>query len=120
MVMTWVGCSYNVKLRTHLSFSELRQNMGRNAQLGCLCLDAVLWLIFALIVVVTSLKRTANSAANFQILLGTDNVMQWWFYAWVPASWILLSARVMDNLAGDFSRYKNGEPLIVMNAISGD
>lgn len=120
LIMAWVGCSYNAKLRTHLSFSELRLNMGRSGQLSCLCLDAFLWLAFALIVVVTSLKQTANSAANFQILLGTDNVMQWWFYAWVPASWVLLSARIMENLADDFSRYRNGAALIVTTAISGD
>ena len=120
LIMTWVGCAYNTKLRTHLSFSEIRSNLPRAGQLACLTLDAVLWLIFALIVIVTTLKQTANSASNFQILLGTDNVMQWWFYACVPASWLLLSARVMENLTVDFARYRSGEPLIQLTAIGGE
>ena len=32
MIMAWFGCSYNVKLRTHLSFSEFRMKMTRARQ----------------------------------------------------------------------------------------
>lgn len=120
LIMTWVGCAYNAKLRTHLAFSELRATMPRPWQLACLCLDAALWLIFSLIVIVTTLKQTASSASNFQILLGTDDVMQWWFYACVPASWLILSARVMENLFEDFARYRSGQPLVQMIAIGGE
>ncbi|WP_343564567.1 TRAP transporter small permease [Kiloniella sp. b19] len=120
LIMAWVGCAYNTKLRTHLSFSEFRQKFPPFGQFLCLSLDAVLWLVFALIVVVTSLKQTANSAANFQILLGTDNVMQWWFYAVVPFSWLILSARVMENWLEDLHNYKSGKPLITLNAITGE
>ncbi|NVK19956.1 MAG: TRAP transporter small permease subunit [Methylocystaceae bacterium] len=120
LVMAWAGCAYNTKLRSHLSFSELRLKLPRKGQLACLFLDAVLWLGFSLIVIVTSLKQTANSGANFQILLGTDNVMQWWFYAVVPFSWLILCARIMENLAEDIERYRNDEPLIQLSAIGGD
>ena len=120
LIMTWVGCTYNVKLRTHLSFSELRSNLPRPAQFACLCLDAVLWLVFSWIVIVTTVKQTANSASNFQILLGTDDVMQWWFYAAVPIAWLLLCSRVMENFFEDLERYRTGEPLIQTSAISGD
>ena len=82
--MTWFGCAYNVRLRTHLAFNEFRMNMPRRAQLACLFLDAVLWIGFCWIVIVTSARLTANSAANFQIMLGTDNVLQWWFLISVP------------------------------------
>lgn len=120
LVMAWVGCAYNTKLRTHLSFTEIRIKLPRFGQLLCLCLDALLWLTFALVVIVTSLKQTVNSAANFQILLGTDNVMQWWFYVIVPASWLILCARVMENLIEDFRYYNDGKPLIRMSAIGGE
>ena len=30
--VTWLGCAYNVKIRTHLSFDELRLRMPYNAQ----------------------------------------------------------------------------------------
>jgi len=79
LVMTWVGCSYNVKLRTHLAFSEFRSNMGRSKQMVLLSLDALLWIGFSWVVVVTSTRIVANSASNFQIMMGTDGLMQWWF-----------------------------------------
>ena len=113
LVMTWIGCAYNTRLRTHLSFMELRANLPRMAQFWCVSLDAVLWLSFALVVIVTTTRQTANSAANFQILLGTDDVMQWWFYIFVPLSWLLLSARVIENFLDDLKRYRSGEPVIV-------
>ncbi|WP_282607399.1 TRAP transporter small permease [Pelagibius sp. Alg239-R121] len=120
LIMTWVGCAYNTRLRSHLSFSEFRAGMRPTGQLFCVCLDAVLWLIFALIVIVTTLKQTANSAANFQILLGTDNILQWWFYACVPASWLMLSARVIENLIEDVSRFRSGEPVVQQTAMISD
>jgi len=113
LVMTWIGCAYNTRLRTHLSFMELRSNLPRFGQFLCVSLDAVLWLFFALIVIVTTTRQTANSAANFQILLGTDDIMQWWFYIFVPVSWLLLSARVIENFIDDYRRYRSGEPVVV-------
>ena len=113
LVMTWIGCAYNTRLRTHLSFMELRANLPRFGQFLCVSLDAVLWLSFALIVIVTTTRQTANSAANFQILLGTDDVMQWWFYIFVPVSWLLLAARVIENFLDDLRRYRSGEPVVV-------
>ena len=120
LVMTWIGCAYNTRLRTHLSFGELRANLPRFGKFLCLSLDAVLWLTFSLVVIVTTLRQTANSAANFQILLGTDNVMQWWFYICVPLSWLLLSARVVENYMDDVRRYRAGESLDVQGTLGGE
>lgn len=117
LIMTWVGCAYNTRLRAHLRFTEFRANMPRFGQLLCMTLDAVLWVTFAVIVITTTIKQTANSASNFQILLGTDNVMQWWFYICVPLSWMLLSGRVIENLIDDFRRYKTDEPMMVQGGM---
>ncbi|MEM9319162.1 MAG: TRAP transporter small permease subunit [Pseudomonadota bacterium] len=120
LIMTWVGCSYNVKLRTHLAFSEFRMAMPRAAQFACLTLDAILWLGFSWVVVVTSSRIVANSASNFQIMLGTDNVMQWWFLIAVPLSFIFLVARVLENWLADVQNLRSGEPLIKQAVIGGD
>lgn len=120
MIMAWFGCSYNVRLRTHLSFSEFRVNLPRPAQLGCLILDAVLWLGFCIIVVVTTAKITVNSVANFQIVLGTDNLMQWWFLITVPLAFTLMAARVIENLSEDLARYRSGQDLIQATVIGED
>ncbi|MFA3916401.1 TRAP transporter small permease [Ruegeria hyattellae] len=120
LIMTWAGCAYNVKLRTHLAFAEFRTNMPRTLQFLCLSLDAVLWIGFSWIVVVTSTQVAANSAANFQILLGTDNVLQWWFLVSVPLSFILIAARSMENWLTDLNNLKTGAPLIAPVAIGAD
>ena len=120
MIMAWFGAAYNVRLRTHLSFSEFRSRMPRVGQMFCLTLDAVLWLGLAVIVVTTTLRLTANSAANFQIVLGTDNTMQWWFIATIPVAFILLAGRVFENLSDDIRRFRNNEPLIQQAVIGGD
>ncbi|GAB5468395.1 MAG: hypothetical protein Kilf2KO_14250 [Rhodospirillales bacterium] len=120
LIMTWFGCAYNVKLRTHLAFSEFRTNLRPLGQLVCLFLDGILWLGFCWVVVVTSAKVTANSAANFQILLGTDNTLQWWFLATVPLAFTLMAARVLGNLFEDLRNYRSGEPLIKQAMIGGD
>ncbi|MCL6285084.1 TRAP transporter small permease subunit [Ruegeria sp. 2012CJ41-6] len=120
LIMTWAGCAYNVKLRTHLAFAEFRTNMPRTLQFLCLSLDAVLWIGFSWIVVVTSTQVAANSAANFQILLGTDNVLQWWFLVSVPLSFILIAARSMENWLTDLKNLQTGAPLIAPVAIGAD
>lgn len=120
MIMAWFGAAFNVRLRTHLSFSEFRAVMPRWAQMACLSLDAILWFIFAVIVLVTTTRLTALSASNFQIVLGTDNVMQWWFLITAPMSFVLMAARVFENLADDILNYRSGEPLITQSVIGGD
>lgn len=120
LIMTWFGCAYNVRLRTHLAFSEFRTMLPRLGQILCLGMDTVLWLVFCWIVVVTSARVTANSASNFQILLGTDNVLQWWFLATVPLAFVILAARALENLIEDIGKYRSGEPIIEQSVIGAD
>lgn len=120
MIMAWFGAAFNVRLRTHLSFSEFRTMMPRAGQMACLLLDAVLWFGFAVIVLVTTTRLTALSASNFQIVLGTDNVMQWWFLITAPLSFVLMTARVIENLRDDIRNWIRGKPLIEQAVIGGD
>lgn len=120
LIMTWFGCAYNVRLRTHLAFSEFRTNLPRVGQMLCLWLDAVLWMGVCWVVVVTSLRVVVNSAANFQIMLGTDNVMQWWFLLSVPISFVMLAARAYQNLSEDIANFRSGEDLISTAVIGGE
>lgn len=120
LVMTWVGCSYNVKLRTHLSFNEFRTNMARTPQMMLLTMDAFLWIGFSWVVVVTGSRVVANAASNFQIVPATDGLMQWWFILAVPLSFVFLVARVMENWWEDWSNYRSGDVLIKQAVIGGD
>lgn len=120
LIMTWAGCAYNVKLRTHLSFAEFRMNMPRPLQFACLTMDMLLWLGFSWVVIVTSTRVAANSASNFQIMLGTDHVLQWWFLVSVPLSFVIISARAIENWLQDLNNLKSGQDLIAPVAIGAD
>ena len=119
MVMAWFGATYNVRLRSHLNFSEFRSRMGRKAQFMCLCLDNFLWMCFSIIVIVTTARAAALSASNFQIVLGTDNTMQWWFLILAPLAFVLMAARVVENFVEDIENYRTGKDLIQQTVIGG-
>ena len=119
MIMAWFGAAYNIRVRTHLSFSELRTGMPRLGQYLCLWLDFVLWFGFALILLVTTLRLVALSASNFQIVLGTDNTLQWWFLIAAPVAATLMAARAVENILEDIRNYRGGQPLIRRAVIGG-
>ena len=119
MIMAWFGATYNVRLRSHLSFSEFRSRMGREAQFACLCLDNILWMAFCVIVIVTTTRAVALSASNFQIVLGTDDVMQWWFLITAPFAFVLMAARIVENFIEDVENFRNGNELIQKAVIGG-
>ena len=118
--VTWMGAAYNVKIRTHLRFDELRVRLPYTAQFACLCLDALLWILFAAIVVVFSVEQVQLSYDNFSIVQGTDDVMQWWFYLATPVAWILLVVRALQNLSEDWQTYRRGGSFTIQTSMLGD
>ena len=119
MIMAWFGAAYNIRVRTHLNFSEFRTRMPRIGQFMCLWLDFFLWFGFALIILITTSRLVALSASNFQIVLGTDNTMQWWFLISAPIAGVLIAARAIENIEDDIKRYRNGDVLIKQAVIGG-
>lgn len=111
--VTWIGCSQNVRKRTHLTFNDIRLRMSYGMQFAMMWLDALLWISFGIIVLYFTIEQTRLVEMNFAIVQGTDNVMQWWFYLATPAAWTLLIVRVLQNLADDIRRYKCRAPFIV-------
>jgi len=120
MIMAWFGATFNIRLRTHLSFSEFRTKYGPRGQLFWLTFDNALWLVFCIICVTTMSRVTVNTYDNFAIVLGTDNTMRWWFLATMPVCFILLATRAFENVVEDFANYKSGKPLIKQAVIGGD
>lgn len=120
MVMAWYGATLNIRLRTHLSFTEFRSRMGRSRQLFWLTFDNVLWLIFCVIVVTTTARVTVNAYDNFAIVLGTDDIMRWWFLFSMPLCFILLATRAIENILEDWAKYKRGDVMIEQAVIGGD
>lgn len=107
--ITWMGASYNVYKRSHLSFDEIRSRFSYNWQFACLCLDAILWIVFSIIVIVYAAEQVYISYDNFSIVQGTDDVMQWWFYMATPLAFSLLIIRVLQNICKDIKAFRKKE-----------
>ena len=116
--ITWIGASYNVRIRTHLKFDEIRVRLPYNIQFLLQVLDAVLWILFGVIVVIYSTEQVQLAKENFMIVQGTDNVLQWWFYIATPLAWSMLIIRVIQNLLEDIKSFINREPLPIQNAVT--
>ena len=116
--ITWVGASYNVRIRTHLKFDELRIRLPYVIQFCLQVFDVVLWFIFGIIVVIYSTEQVILARENFMIVQGTDNVLQWWFYVATPVAWVLLLFRVLQNLWEDVKLFRAGKPLLIQNTLA--
>ena len=92
----------------------------RAGQMAYLTLDFILWFGFCWIAITTSLKFTAYSADNFQLVEGIDDTMKWWFYITVPLAFVLMAGRVVGNWLDDWRNYRSGEPIIQQAVIGGD
>lgn len=118
--IVWLGCAYNVKIRAHLRFDELRLGLPYAGQFACLCLDAVLWIAFSVIVIFYTGEQVWLSYDNFAIVQGTDDVMQWWFYLATPLAFSLLIVRVLQNFVSDLASFRAGQPFNLHANIFGD
>ena len=118
--IVWLGCAYNVKIRSHLRFDELRLRLPYAGQFACLCLDALLWIAFSVIVIFYTGEQVWLSYDNFAIVQGTDDVMQWWFYLATPLAFSLLIVRVLQNFRRDLSCFRAGRPFNLQANIFGD
>lgn len=118
--VTWIGCAYNVRRRTHLSFNELRRRMPYTAQFASLWLDAVLWIAFASVVLYYTIEQVQIAKMNFAVVPGTSDLMQWWFYLATPVGWTLVVARTLQNLVEDIGRWRRREPFLIEMQAIGD
>jgi C4-dicarboxylate transporter DctQ subunit len=85
--VTWIGCSYNVRKRTHLVFNDIRLRMPYGGQFACMCSTRCCGSCSASSCLYYTIEQTRLVEMNFAIVQGTDNVMQWWFYLATPVAW---------------------------------
>lgn len=118
--VTWIGCAYCCKTRSHLRFEEFRIRLPYIGQFLCIVTDHLVWIGFSILVIYFSVQQVQLSYDNFAIVQGTDDVMQWWFYMATPVAWILLIVRVLQNLWDDWRTFRSGQPFTIQTSILGD
>ncbi len=118
--VTWIGCAYTAKQRSHLRFEEFRARLPYFGQFCAMVLDHVLWIGFSLMIIYFSVEQVQLSYDNFAIVQGTDDVMQWWFYLATPIAFAMVIFRVSQNLLEDIQRYRNREPFHIKADMAAD
>lgn len=111
--LTWLGCSYAVKLRVHLRFAELRNNFPRPVQYALMQFDYVLYIVFGVVVIYYSTDLLDLQIMNQSLVPGTDELPAWWFYLATPIGWSLLLFRVLQCAVQDFLDMRHGRHLRV-------
>ena len=114
--VTWIGCAYNCKLRSHLRFEEFRMRLPYTGQFFCLVVDHLVWIGFSILVIYYAMEQVMIAKDNWAIVQGTDDVQQWWFYMATPIGFGLVIYRVLQNLFEDIRKFKNREPLPIKAA----
>ena len=109
--ITWLGCSYCVKARLHLSFNEIRDRLPRPWQFALTQFDYVLFLAFGGVVIFWSYDLVALHFRLDSIVPGTDDLPSWLFYSATPVGWSLLIFRIAQNVVVDVKAYVSGAPM---------
>lgn len=96
--LSWVGCAYHVRHRTHLRFDAVRRRLPPRLRLAACLLDDVIWLLLAAIIVYYSWGLASMQATLGSTVEGTDSVPLWLATATVPASWLLIGCRAVQDV----------------------
>ncbi|MGD9869363.1 MAG: TRAP transporter small permease [Hyphomicrobiales bacterium] len=108
--LTWLGASYCIRQRVHLSFDELRVRFPRPVQFMLLMTDYVLYIAFACLVVYWSFDLLGLHLMMESTVPGTNNIPSWWFYSATPVGFTLIIVRVIQCAVEDIAALRSGQP----------
>lgn len=107
--LSWLGCAYHVRRRSHIRFDAIRNRLSPAGRLTCYLLDDVLWLVMAAIVIFYSsglVRMHMNMGATLE---GTDHFPYWIAVAAVPVGWVLIVIRALQDMVLLVEEYRRGD-----------
>lgn len=105
--LSWIGCAYHVKKRTHLRFGSFRQKLPRVFQAACYIFDDLLWIALGAVVI-----TGVHSLISMQLML--NNLIQGTslplFLATIsiPIGWGLVIFRGVHDAVRVILEYRRG------------
>lgn len=105
--LSWIGCAYHVKQRTHLRFGSFRQKLPRIFQAAWYIFDDLLWIALGGVVVVgvyslISMQLMLNNqiqGTSLPLALATISI---------PIGWALVVFRAIQDVIRVISGYRRG------------
>jgi len=110
--LSWMGCSYNIKTRTHLRFPGFRARMAPTKQLLCFLLDDLIWILISIVVLVSSIKLLSLQVSIQQPIEGTDNIPMWLASLSVPVGFCFVLFRVIQDIFLNIKLFRSSQSLM--------
>lgn len=110
--LSWIGCAYAVKTRSHLRFDEIRRRLPYVAQFVLQLGDYAVWILLGVIISVYGVKQMLLQAQIGSIVQGTDNFPLWLAFLGVPFGWSLVIWRTLQCAVQDVRRFRAREPIM--------
>lgn len=107
--LSWLGCAYHVRRRSHIRFSSIRVRLSRKGQFIWYLVDDILWLVMAVVVIRYSVELLQMNRTMGATLEGTDTFPYWIAVAAVPIGWILIAVRAIQDLVIISRQFRRGE-----------
>lgn len=107
--LSWLGCAYHVRRRSHIRFDAIRKRMSPAGRLSWFLLDDVLWLVMAVIVIYYSMGLLQMHMRLGATLEGTDHFPYWIAVAAVPVGWALIVIRALQDMVLLVDEYRRGD-----------
>jgi TRAP-type C4-dicarboxylate transport system permease small subunit len=108
---SWIGCSVNVKNRSHLSLLTVREKLPRKVQFSLLMVDYALWLVFAFIASYYTIPQIFHLQAMHSLVYGSEIIPKWTEPLCIPVAFSLIAIRVIQKAREDILAMKRGGPL---------
>lgn len=96
--LSWIGCAYHVRHRSHLRFDAVRKRLPSGLQRTACAFDDLVWLTVAGIVIYHSWQLVLMQQVYGSTVEGTDSVPLWIATATVPAAWLLIAVRAIQDI----------------------
>lgn len=96
--LSWLGCAYHVRHRSHLRFDAVRKQLPPRLQAAACVLDDLIWLVLAAIVICYSSDMVAMQAMFGSTVEGTESFPLWIANGTVPVAWALIAIRATQDI----------------------
>lgn len=117
--MSWMGASYAVRRRLHLSMDLIQSKMTPKLRIAVISFNNVLFLVLMGFVVYYG-QEVALLQRNYgRTLFGMPSLQTWYFYILIPITGALIMVRILQRMYQDLSiffeseEFITGEPLFV-------
>jgi C4-dicarboxylate transporter, DctQ subunit len=107
--LSWLGCAYHVRRRSHIRFDAVRNRLTPRAQFACYVIDDLMWLLMAVVVIYHSIGLVQMHMGLGATLEGTDHFPYWIAVAAVPVGWALIVIRALQDIVLLVEKYRRSD-----------